>query len=603
MPVSPWEIIKNMSLRCTVKINGTEMKEEYGIESISISHKIGTISSAELSVTGNYSSDFSSLSVADDEIFTPGNLIEITGGYDDKGETVLFNGCIVSYSVQLSADQPVSLKLSCKHNTVKMTMEKKTRTFENKTDSAIISGILSENSVKGFSVESTSIENKKFSQTEATDWDIVLSRAEENGFIVCLDADSISIKLPAISQSPVLRLASGESILDFSGELIAEHQPSTVEGYGYDDKQALLKVTAKEPSVNDQGNLQAKALAEKFGGLTQSYFLNTPTTTADLESFVNSKLLRTRLSAIRGSVSFIGSPLVKTGGIIQLEGVGKRYNGSAYVSAVSHSINKGIWKTTAKFGLDIKPISKSADFSGQPANGQVPVVHGLRTARVIKLAQDTENPDSLYKVLVALPSATEEQNTVWARMANFYATSGAGLEFLPEVGDEVAVAFVDSNPNNPIILGALFGAKNVAPNPAADENNFIKRITTKSKLKISFDDENKVIQIETPAANRITISEQDDKHMIEVKDNNNNLISMTADGIKISSDKDIILDAKGSMKLSAVGKITLSSNDDVAISGNNIKSTALVGFTAKGSTAEVSASGPTTIKGAMVMIN
>lgn len=593
-----------MSLRCTVKINGTEMKEEYGIESISVSHQIGSISSAELSVSGNYSSDFSSLTVADDEVFSPGNQIEITGGYDDKGETVLFKGCIVSHSVELSDEQPVSLKLSCKHNTVKMTMEKKTKTFENKTDSAIISEILSENGMSDCSIESTTIENKKFSQTEATDWDIVLSRAEENGFTVCLDANTISIKRPDVTQSPVLRLASGDSILSFSGELIAEHQPSTVEGYGYDDKQSLLTVTAKEPSVNNQGNLQAKALAEQFGGLTQSYFLNTPTTTAELESFVNSKLLRTRLSAIRGSISFVGSPLVKTGSIILLEGVGKRYNGSAYVSAVTHSISKGLWKTTAKFGLDTKPISKSADFSGQPANGQVPVVHGLRTARVIKLAQDTNNPGSLYKVLVALPSPTDTQNTVWARMANFYATSGAGLEFLPEIGDEVAVAFVDSNPNNPIILGSLFGTKNVAPNPAADENNYIKRITTKSKLKISFDDENKVIQIETPGANSITISEKDSKHTIEIKDKNNNLISMTADGIKLTSDKDIILDAKGSLKLSAGKNITLSSESgNVAISGNSIKNTAMEGFTAKGTTAEVSASGPTTIKGATVMIN
>ena len=603
MPASPWEIIKNMSLRCTVKINGTEMKEEYGIESISISHQLGTISSAELAISGNYASDFSSLSVADDEIFTPGNVIEITGGYDDQGETVLFKGCIVSHSVQLSGDQPVSMKLSCKHIVVKMTMEKKTKTFQDKTDSAIIEEILSEHKIKE-SVESTTIKHEKFTQNDATDWDFVVSRADENGFIVSLDADTVSIKPPGLAQSPVIRLASGDSILDFSGELVAENQPASVKGSGYEDQQKPLSVTAKEPSMNNQGNLQPKELAGKFNAAPQSHLLNTPTTTAELEAFVNSKLLRIRLNAIRGSVSFVGSPLVKTGTIILLEGVGKRYNGNAYVTSVSHSINKGLWKTTAKFGLDSKPISKSDGFSAQPANGQVPVMYGLRTARVVRLAQDTKEPGSLYKVLVALPAEEDKENEVWARMANFYATSGAGLEFLPEIGDEVAVGFVDSNPNNPIILGSLFGTKNVAPNPAADENNYIKRITTKSKLKISFDDQYKVIQIETPGENRITISEKDDKHTIELKDKNNNLISMTADGIKLTSDKDIILDAKGSLKLSAGGKVTISSsNGDVAVSGKSIKNTAMGEFTAKGSTAEVSASGPTTIKGAMVMIN
>lgn len=605
MPASPWEIIKNMSLRCTVKINGKEMKEEYGIESISISHQIGTISSAELAISGNYASDFSDLTVADDDVFTPGNPIEITGGYDDKGETLLFKGCIVSHSMQLSGEQPVSLKLSCKHNAVKMTLGKKTKTFENKTDSDIMTEILSENNVEGFSVKSTTTLNEKFTQIDATDWDIVLSRAEENSMIVCLDEQKLSVSSPDVTQAAVLRLASGDSIIDFSGELIAEHQPDTVKGYGFDDKQALLTVTAKEPSVNNQGDLQAKALAKQFGGLTQSYLLNTPTTTAALESFVNSRLLRIRLSAIRGSVSFVGSPLVKTGNIILLEGVGKRYNGSAYVSAVTHSINKGIWKTTAKFGLDIKPISKKADFSGQPANGQTPVVHGLRTARVVQLAKDPENADSLYKVLVALPSAADESNMVWARMANYYATSGAGLEFLPEPGDEVAVGFVDANPNNPVILGALFSPKHVAPNPAADENNYIKRITTKSKLELSFDDENKVIKLVTPAANSITISEKEGKHTIEIKDKNNNLVNMSAEGIQITSDKDITIDAKGDLKLTAGGNITVSTGKgNVEVSGNNITNTAKQGFTAKGNaTAEVSASGQTTIKGGMVMIN
>jgi phage protein D len=271
MPASPWELIKNMSLRCTVKINGANLKDEYGIESISISHEIGVISAAELSISGKYSADFSDLSVADDEAFTPGASIEITGGYDDKGETILFKGLIVSHSIQLSGEQPVALKLSCKHEAVKMTLEKKTKVFEGKKDSEIISGILVENKITGYTVASTGITNPKFTQNAASDWDIILSRAEENGLVVCLDETTLTIDAPKVSETPVLRLASGDSILDFTGELIAENQPTVVEAYGWDKKQSLLKVTAEEPSINAQGNLQAKALAEKYGRLKQIF--------------------------------------------------------------------------------------------------------------------------------------------------------------------------------------------------------------------------------------------------------------------------------------------------------------------------------------------
>ena len=68
--------------------------------------------------------------------------------------------------------------------------------------------------------------------------------------------------------------------------------------------------------------------------------------------------------------------------------------------------------------------------------------------------------------------------------------------------------------------------------------------------------------------------------------------------------KDIKIQAKGMVAIDAVEKIEVSSKADVAISGLNIENDAKVGFAAKGgATAELSASGQTTVKGAMVEIN
>jgi uncharacterized protein involved in type VI secretion and phage assembly len=153
-----------------------------------------------------------------------------------------------------------------------------------------------------------------------------------------------------------------------------------------------------------------------------------------------------------------------------------------------------------------------------------------------------------------------------------------------------------------VILGSVYSSAKKAAATPADNNNYIKTLITKSKLKLSFDDEKKITKIETPGGNSIMLS--DDAKSIEIADQNSNTIKMTSSGITIESQKDITLKATGNITLDATGKLNLTAKQDVAVSGMNINNTAQVGFTAKGNaTAEVSASGQTTLKGGIVMIN
>jgi uncharacterized protein (DUF2345 family) len=88
----------------------------------------------------------------------------------------------------------------------------------------------------------------------------------------------------------------------------------------------------------------------------------------------------------------------------------------------------------------------------------------------------------------------------------------------------------------------------------------------------------------------------DDANVVKLKDQNGNVIELGSAGITLASPKDITLDAKGNVVLQAA--------QDVTISGLNVTAEAQVGATVKGNaSAEISASGTTTVKGAMVMIN
>jgi uncharacterized protein involved in type VI secretion and phage assembly len=194
-----------------------------------------------------------------------------------------------------------------------------------------------------------------------------------------------------------------------------------------------------------------------------------------------------------------------------------------------------------------------------------------------------------------------ETEGVWARFGQFYATSNNGVFFIPEIDDEVIVGYFNDDPSYPVILGSMYSGK-IKPPYEITKDNFKKAITTKEKLTLEFDDDKKVVTLKTPGNNQIIIS--DDKKNITLQDQNSNILTLSENGISLESSKDITIKAKGAISLDATGALSAASKADVDVKGNNINIKANIGVAAKGSaTAELSASGQTTVKGAMVMIN
>ena len=179
----------------------------------------------------------------------------------------------------------------------------------------------------------------------------------------------------------------------------------------------------------------------------------------------------------------------------------------------------------------------------------------------------------------------DESAPIWARVALPYAGDGRGLVFLPEIGDEVLVGFMDGNPSEAVVVGALHASGAASPTSKSDDNN-IKGIVTREGIKLEFDEEKKHVVVETPGGNRITVS--DDEGGILLEDQNGNKVTLGSDGIALDSAKDVSIKAKG----------------DVKIEGTNIEASAKAQLTVKGSgSAEISSSGNTVVKGSIVQIN
>ena len=585
-------IAKDRVLSCSVYCNGTKLKDNYALVSAMVRLELNRIGKATLKFNaGNM--DKQTFDESDADLFKPGNSIRLDAGGIEKEET-LFEGIITGLRIITGKDLRSYMVVECRDNAYPATQGRKNRIFEKKADSDIIKEVLS--AYGSIKIDATPYQHPTLVQYYCSDWDFALSRADANGLFVFTGGSTIKVKKPEVSASPVLTVTYGTDLISFDLELSAGDQFTQYEAVSWSPKtQKAVKVSASAPSLNKQGDLQPKNIATGDSLLLQT---DAPTDEKALKQWADSMALKAGLARYQGSCSFFGSANVIPGCMIELKGLGKRFDGNLFIGSVTHTIEDNEWITEAGAGVSPLNITDETDVVSSSASGFLPGLQGLHAAVVKKLDGD---PLREYRIQVELPWLNGKNQLLWARLSTMYATNGMGSFFLPEPGDEVMVGFMNQDPGHPVILGALYGEKHKPPYEYEAKNN-TKAIVTREKMRIEFNEEKKIITVSTPGNNKVEIND-DEKH-IKLTDQHKNEINMNKDGITLSSSKDIVLKAKGAITMDATSKISGTAKSDVSLEGMNVKIQAKVGASVKGNaTAELSASGQTTVKGAMVMIN
>ena len=580
-----------------IKVAGQTISNECEVVSIEISYSVNRINTATI-IFSDGNMPEAKFPVSDSDTFLPGGEIIVQAGYDED-LTEIFSGIIVKHSVKISGANQARLIVECKDKAIAMTTGRKNANYIDKKDSDIINALIGNYAGLSSEVTATGYQHKELVQFYCSDWDFMLARAEANGMLVILDAGKVSVAPPRVSGEPVLTVTYGSDLIDFNAELDARHQFSSVTTNGWDlATQQLVQQTAAPEALTSQGNVASAELTKVLSLSEYRLQSTTPQDTSALAAWAKAQQLKSALARIRGHIIFQGSALAKPGLLIALAGVGERFNGNAFISAVHHSLINGNWTTRAEFGMHPNWFTENNQLESPLAAGLNAGINGLHIGTVMKLDAD---PESEHRVQVSIPEMSAETDGFWARLTNFYSSNSFGAFFIPEVGDEVVLGFFNDDPSHPVILGSLYSSKNAPPYALAAENN-TKAIVTRTKMKMEFDEEKKNITIITPGANKIVIS--DDGKSILLQDQNDNKVTLDSAGITLDSPKDITLKAQGKIVMTAGSNIEATAKMDIKQTGLNITNTANIGFTAKGSaTAEVSAAGTTTIKGAMVMIN
>jgi uncharacterized protein involved in type VI secretion and phage assembly len=194
---------------------------------------------------------------------------------------------------------------------------------------------------------------------------------------------------------------------------------------------------------------------------------------------------------------------------------------------------------------------------------------------VVGIVTNNQDPDGMGRVRVKLPSLGDADESDWARIAAPMAGKERGVYFLPEVDDEVLVAFEHGNPRSPFVLGALWNGQDAPPAKNDDGKNDVRVIKSRS-------------------GHLIRLTDKDGAEKIEIidKSGKNSLVFDTAKKlVKIESSQDITLSAaNGTIKLDAKA-IEIASSGSATIEAKSridVKATGAPGaMTLKGATIDL----------------
>ena len=189
----------------------------------------------------------------------------------------------------------------------------------------------------------------------------------------------------------------------------------------------------------------------------------------------------------------------------------------------------------------------------------------------IAIVTQNNDPEKMCRVKVRFPWHDQPSESYWARLSTPMAGNDRGLVLIPEVGDEVLVAFEREDLRFPYVLGGLWNGQDKPPVTNDDGNNDKRILQSRKKHYLLFNDGSSgVVELKHEKGRKITL----DDNGISVEDGNGNVVTID------SNSGGMTIEAQGALKIKAAS-ITLEATG----------------------TLEVKASATLTLRGSLVNIN
>jgi len=416
-------------------------------------------------------------------------------------------------------------------------------------------------------------------------------RAHRAGYFAYVEDGKLYFRRQPSTGGQGAVLEWGKNLTNFQARFTTAEQVDKVEVRGWDtkEKKAIIgKSTRPRGTPTVDGESHGGEVAKKAFSMSgvEEIVNNHPVwTQAEAETLAQSVLDDRCHAFFHGEGTCRGNPKVRAGAEVELKGIGQRFSGRYRITRAIHR-------------YDLEGYTTEFEISGYRANtlGQLLASKGSSGyGVVVGIVTNVQDDDGLARVKVKYPTISDKLESNWARLVTPMAGAGRGFEFIPEVNDEVLVAFEYDDINKPYVLGALWNNKDKPPQGSdkivnKNTGGVEKRIIhSRSGHTITFDD--------TDGDEKISIIDKTGNNLIDIDSKNNALDVKAGSKVEIHTDDGhkIVLDSSGI-------SIEAGSAKDLTLKGQNIKIEANMGLDMKAKTGNTSIEGNvTTVKGKMSM--
>lgn len=309
-------------------------------------------------------------------------------------------------------------------------------------------------------------------QNNQTDWDFIKTRARLYGYEMRkTELGTLMIGPREVPVDPTPALVTwGEDLFSFRPRVTASGQVSSVQVLGYDFKTKLPITTPFAPLPPTDGGAQAKldfAAAKLFDPTAAAVVTTNPPDLAP-DALSNAKGVASDITSrfVQAEGLCKGNPSIRAGGIVIVKGVGSRFSGKYMVTSARH-----VWKQDGEFVTEFSVTGSRPDtISDLIEDGMTNERMGRVQGVVIGQVSNNLDPMGLGRVKVRFPwlGMLPPVESNWARVATPWAgVLKSGAQFIPEINDEVLVAFEHGDPNRPYVIGSLFSPLQPPPEASA----------------------------------------------------------------------------------------------------------------------------------------
>lgn len=410
-------------------------------------------------------------------------------------------------------------------------------------------------------------------QAAETDWDFLRGLAREIGFEVAVRDGKLDFRSPPdagaapgagdLASTDPLQLVFGQELLEFRPRVTAGGQVGqvTVKGWDVGSKADLI---AQAPAATTGAELpdSPASLAAVFG--SPGHVTGDRPRHTQSEVDAAARAIAEQIGSVFAEASGIarGNPLIKAGAAVHVSLVANPFAGRYTLTHTRHVYEtRNGYRTHFEISGRQERSLLGLASGGGGGGGDAAATPGLGGVQV-GIVTDNADPQNLGRVRVRLPYVGVDFVSDWARVAAPGNGASRGFVWIPEVEDEVLVAFHHGSVREPYVLGGLWNGQDAPPAIELDGGGKLngRKMVSRDGNEIFFWDKpgNSTLGMSTAGSEVIALLDRLQKEF-----------SVGSDGkIVLNAQGDIEITATGSVKISGTAGVEISSPASTKVSGN-----------------------------------